>query len=128
MDFQKYLGLDDSSNYKQELEAHEPLMHLVLVSGIECCGKGVCNLMSVNYSINLMLMSGIGDEVLNPLEKGIGALDVCTMENDILLCYSRSPFNKRFIIPGVRNAWQRDLCFMPPLEIVSTRKPFCAGW
>lgn len=70
MDFQKYLGLDDSSNYKQELEAHELLMHLVLVSGIECCGKGVCNFDVSKLQQKFNAHRGIGDEVLNPLEEG----------------------------------------------------------
>ena len=70
MDFQKYLGLDDSSNYKQELEAHELLMHLVLVWGVECRGKGFCNfdVSKLEHKFNAHI--GIGDEVLNPLEEG----------------------------------------------------------
>lgn len=44
----------------------------------------VCNFDVSKLQHKFNAHRGIGDEVLNPLKRGIGALDVCTMENDIL--------------------------------------------
>lgn len=70
MDFQKYIGLDDSTNYKQELEAHELLMHLVLVWGMEYGENWVCSFDVSKLKRKFNAHVGIGDVVLSPPEEG----------------------------------------------------------